>query len=565
MNTKVNPHPTSLFAKEHKFNSLVESLNSLGIGLSVIKKGMRIAWVNQAMIDIFGPPEKLYGRHCYKIYAHRKKICPNCPTVKALRTGKSGFSAIERGIDKNGQKQYHKLISTPIRNNGRVVEALELVQDVTKKVIVERQRSKFQNQLKTLNLKLANINKTLTLKTKYLTKASEEIKRLNINLKEEVQNKNDDLHTAIEELTTVYTVSQEVISTLDLQEVFSLIAKMVCSIINTRACVLRILDKDKKWMNIVSSHGVSSKYVDNTPLKIGEGLAGIIGKSGQPIVCPQVSKEESVKYSYYINKEGYQSALGVPIVFKDEALGSIMTYDKSVRNYTKSEVMLLSTFASQVAIAIKNAQLHEKVNLNYLDTINALALAVEARDPYTHGHSERVTAYAIEIARSLGLSKKQIKAIQFSGSLHDVGKIAISDTILRKPGPLTESERSIIQLHPLKGVNMLAPLKFLESGLPLIKHHHERFDGGGYPQGLKKTGIPIIARIFACADAFDAMTSDRPYRTSLTLKKAVEELKENAGSQFDPNVVKAFVSILKSKARRVGERRVTSSKFGPIK
>ncbi|MBL7092100.1 MAG: HD domain-containing protein, partial [Candidatus Omnitrophica bacterium] len=116
-----------------------------------------------------------------------------------------------------------------------------------------------------------------------------------------------------------------------------------------------------------------------------------------------------------------------------------------------------------------------------------------------------------------------------------------------KPGPLTEGERAIIQLHPIKGVEMLAPLKFLESGFPLIKHHHERLDGNGYPQGLKKTDIPIIARIFTCADAFDAMASDRPYRTKLPLKKAIEELEKNAGSQFDPYVVKRFVSLLKRK------------------
>lgn len=355
------------------------------------------------------------------------------------------------------------------------------------------------------------------------------------------------LSIATKELATVYTVSREIISTLDLQEVFSTIARIVCSIINTRACILRMLDKDRKQMVIVSSHGVSKKYIDSTPLKVGEGLSGIVAKTGKAIVCPQVSKEESVRHSYYINKEGYQSALGIPIIFKGEVLGSIVTCDELVRNYTKTEVMLLSTFASQVAVAIKNAQLHEKVHLNYLDTVNALALAVEARDPYTHGHSERVTAYAIEIARALGLPKSQIRVVRSCGKLHDVGKIAVPDAILSKPGPLTEGERAIIQLHPIKGVEMLAPLKFLESGFPLIKHHHERLDGNGYPQGLKKTDIPIIARIFTCADAFDAMASDRPYRTKLPLKKAIGELEENAGSQFDPYVVKRFVSLLKRK------------------
>ncbi len=502
----------SLLAKEHKFDSLVKSLNSLNVGLSVINKEMRIAWVNQVMIDIFGPSEKIYGQHCYEVYAHRKRICPNCPTVKALRTGKPGFSAIQRGIDKNNQVQYHKLISAPVINNGKIVEALEVVQDVTKEVIAKKQKKYFQRQLK-----------------------------------EQVRKKTSELDLAIKELSSVYAVSREIISTLDLQEVFLLVAKAVCLIIHTKACVLRMVDKANRQMPIVSSYGLSKEYVDNTPLKIGEGLSGIIAETGKPIICPQVSKKDSIKYSYYITGEGYSSALGVPIIFKDEVLGSILTYDETVRDYTKNEVMLLSTFASEIAIAIKNAQLYKKVRSNYLNTVSALALAVEARDPYTHGHSERVTAYAIEIARAEGLPKKQIQIIQRCGTLHDVGKIAVPDTILRKAGPLTKKERAIIQLHPAKGVDMLAPLEFLERGFPLIKHHHERFDGKGYPQGLKGKKIPTIARIFSCADAFDAMTSDRPYRSRLTFKQAIAELKKNAGSQFDPCLVKKFVLILERK------------------
>lgn len=539
--------PESLFAKKHKYDYLVKTMSNIGIGLSVINKEMRIVWANRPLTDVFGSLEKIAGKHCYQLYNHRKKICPNCPTKKVFRTGKSGFEATQLGFDTHSARKYFHLTTTPIRHNGSVAEVLEVCEDVTKEVMAERQKKQFQRQLKRKNLQLSSINKSLALKTRRLNKASKEVKGLNRSLREQIRNKNSELNIAIKELSTVYTVSREVISTLDLQEVFSFISKTVCSIINTKACILRMVDEEKKHMIIVASHGISAKYIDSTPLKIGEGLSGIIAKTGQPIVCPQVNKEESVKHSYYMNKEGYQSALGVPIIFNGETLGSIVTCDEAVRNYTKTEVMLLSTFASQIAVAIKNAQLHSKVHLDYLDTVSALALAVEARDPYTHGHSERVTAYAIELARAVSLPKSKIKVIQNCGRLHDVGKIAISDTILRKPGPLTENERAVIQLHPLKGVHMLAPLKFLELGFPLIQHHHERFDGTGYPQGLKKTDIPIIARIFACADAFDAMTSDRPYRSKMTIKEGIKELEKNAGSQFDPYLVKIFVPILRHK------------------
>ncbi len=377
--------------------------------------------------------------------------------------------------------------------------------------------------------------------------------KANEDLKRQLHKKNLELQTAIKELETVHTVSRNITSTLDLQEVFSRIVRIVCLIINTKACVLRMLDQQNKQMIVVASHGVSKKFIDNTPLKLGEGLSGIIAKTAQPIVCPQVSKEESIKYSYYVNKEGYQSAMGAPVIFNGEVLGSILTYDGSIRNYNKNEVILLSTFASQVAIAIKNAQLYEKVHLSYLNTVNALALAIEARDPYTHGHSERVTTYALEIAKVMGLRKTQISVIQRTGKLHDIGKIAVPDAILLKAGPLSDQERDVIQLHPLKGVDMLAPLNFLKPGLALIKNHHERFDGQGYPQKLQKNQIPMIARIFACADAFDAMTSDRPYRSRLSFDNAIHELDKNAGSQFDPYVVKRFVSLLKRKRVEVEE------------
>lgn len=376
------------------------------------------------------------------------------------------------------------------------------------------------------------------------------IQRLNKKLQQQITNKNLELDVAMKELNTIYAVSREIISTLDLQEVFSTVTKVVCSIMNTKGCVLRMLDRAKKQLPIVSSYGISKKYIDNTPLKLGEGLSGVIAATAKPIVCPQVSREESVKYSYYINKDGYQSAIGVPIIFKDDVLGTIVTYDGEMRNYNKTEVMLLSTFASQVAVAIKNGQLYNKVHANYFDTISALVLAVEARDPYTHGHSERVTKYAMDIAAAVGLSKKQIQIIQDCGKLHDVGKIAIPDSILRKPGALTKKEMLIVRMHPDKGVDMLAPLKFLELGFPLIKHHHERFDGSGYPQGLKERAIPIIARIFACADAYDAMTSDRPYRKKMNMTQAIQELKKNAGTQFDPYLIKRFILIMRKHSNK---------------
>jgi HD-GYP domain-containing protein (c-di-GMP phosphodiesterase class II) len=146
----------------------------------------------------------------------------------------------------------------------------------------------------------------------------------------------------------------------------------------------------------------------------------------------------------------------------------------------------------------------------------------------------------------MGLSESEIEILRYAGEVHDVGKIAISDLILSKPGKLTPAERATIEVHPIRGAEMLEPLQFLKAAIPLVRHHHERYDGRGYPDGLEKERIPVMARIMACADAFDAMTSDRPYRKSkMSIKDALLEIKKNMGTQFDPKVARVFIRIIK--------------------
>ncbi len=181
-------------------------------------------------------------------------------------------------------------------------------------------------------------------------------------------------------------------------------------------------------------------------------------------------------------------------------------------------------------------------------TVNSLAYAIEARDPYTRGHSERVTKYALRLAEFVGLDKKKTQLLRYCCRLHDVGKIGVPDKVLLKNGPLTFDERAQIELHPVYGAEILGDLKFISAGVPIILHHHERFDGKGYPYGLKKEKIPIEVRIITIADSFDAMTSDRPYRKALVLSAVIEEIKKCAGTQFDPMLTKAFLKIVASAA-----------------
>jgi HD-GYP domain-containing protein (c-di-GMP phosphodiesterase class II) len=177
----------------------------------------------------------------------------------------------------------------------------------------------------------------------------------------------------------------------------------------------------------------------------------------------------------------------------------------------------------------------------YLDTINAVVNTLEARDPYTRGHTERVTRIAKAIAERMGLSDEDRFVIEIGALLHDVGKIGVTDAILRKPGPLDSEEYGQIQEHPAKGRHILSNIAYLEKMIPCVLHHHERYDGSGYPEHLAGSDIPLPGRIISVADAFDAMTSDRPYRRAMPWHRAVAELRRGAGEQFDPKVVQAFL------------------------
>ncbi len=181
-----------------------------------------------------------------------------------------------------------------------------------------------------------------------------------------------------------------------------------------------------------------------------------------------------------------------------------------------------------------------------MSLLTSFSAALEARDPYLQGHSTRVTAFAEALARLLGWRRSELEALRLGGSLHDVGKIAVDAGILRKPGPLTEAELAHIRIHPVAGARLIDGVADLLPALPYVLHHHERWDGNGYPEGRAAETIPVEARLLGVADAFDAMTSHRPYRRALTVERALAEVKRCAGTQFDPELARAFVDAWES-------------------
>jgi len=383
---------------------------------------------------------------------------------------------------------------------------------------------------------------------KRLKEVTANIVRFKSILKDRYRRKINELITVKEELQGIFKVNRFLRSTSDPKKISFLITQLTSRLMHTDACILRLIGGDKKTLVVNSSYGISDAFIEKIPmLKVGESICGMAVETKKPLAVYDVDKDSRVKYAELIKQEGFKSMLSVPVIFQDEVLGVISTYSKKPRHFIAEEIEVLSIFASQVAIAIQESKHYENLHMNYFNTIRALVLAIEAKDPYMRGHTERVTEYAIAVARVLKMPPPELEILRYAGEVHDVGKISIPDSILGKPGRLTSAERAIIELHPVKGEELLEPLDFLKPVRPIVRHHHERYDGRGYPDRLKKKEIPLLSRILACADAFDAMTSDRPYRIrKLTLQEALDEIRNNSGTQFDPCIAHIFIRTIQS-------------------
>jgi HD-GYP domain-containing protein (c-di-GMP phosphodiesterase class II) len=248
----------------------------------------------------------------------------------------------------------------------------------------------------------------------------------------------------------------------------------------------------------------------------------------------------------YLAELGFKRLLLCPLTVEDEVIGTIECYrsdDRAFRKDDPNQVEVLTAFAGT---AYSRIQLAEKLEEHYTTTIEALTSALEARDPYTEAHTSRIKELAVGLAIAMQVPEEILKSVRLGSILHDVGKIGVSDTILLKDGPLTDDEWVIMRAHPEIGERMLSGIAFLSSALPVIRHHHERWDGEGYPDGLEAEEIPLAARIVAVCDAYDAMTSDRPYRNGMSHDAACEELIRCAGRQHDPMCSSLLIDVVSS-------------------
>jgi HD-GYP domain-containing protein (c-di-GMP phosphodiesterase class II) len=258
-------------------------------------------------------------------------------------------------------------------------------------------------------------------------------------------------------------------------------------------------------------------------------------------------------------REVVQTAACLPLKVDGQIVGGLDVCFKSAHSFAEDELNILSILAQQAAVAIYKAQLLDQVHYSYLSTIHALAAAVEAKDPYTRGHSERVRRLAVATGQEMGLDERQLQLLNLAALFHDIGKIGVPESILSKPTPPTPEEMDVLRQHPVWAEPILRHIPDMPELVTIVRHHHERYDGQGYPDGVSSRDHPLSAIIFV-ADAYDAMTSERPYRKALSHHAALEEIRRHAGTQFVPQVVEAFVRVMaqQSKVLSLEDYRVRS-------
>jgi putative nucleotidyltransferase with HDIG domain len=341
------------------------------------------------------------------------------------------------------------------------------------------------------------------------------------------------------ELATLYEMSRSLGSTLEMTELLNSVLSSVLRIFDLDLGYIILRDRENGTLTLRAIRGVEASPTDGA---VRSSMSEWVIREGRPLIF---NPDASAKDDHVDSVTGARAVLCVPLISAEGSIGSI-TIGSSLPEYRFSgdDVRLLSTIANHVTIAVGNIELFSSLQEAYLATVRSLAAAIDAKDAYTRGHSDRVAQFATMIAERMNLSHDQRIALEMAAYLHDIGKIGVREEILLKPGRLDDGEMVEMRHHPLIGANILRPVAFPWAITPVIRHHHEAFDGSGYPAGLKGDEIPLLARILTIADSYEAMTADRPYRVGRTPREAVEEMRACAGTHFDPAVVEVFSQIV---------------------
>lgn len=346
-------------------------------------------------------------------------------------------------------------------------------------------------------------------------------------------------------------------STLDLTKLLELFMNLAKEVLEAEASSIFRIDEDTRELYFEVAIGERGEKAKVIRVPWGKGIVGAAAERGETVYVPDVSRDE--RWFPGVDRgSGFttRSIIAVPLTVRGKVIGVAEVLNKrGGRNFTEDDRDLFEAIAREAAVAIENARLYQDLEELLTGAIRSVVQLIDAKDDYTAGHSARVTQYSLLITDEIGYPEEDRKRLRLAALLHDVGKIGMPDDILKKPGALTPEEFAVVKEHPGRGADAMMPIKQMAAMIPAIRHHHERLDGKGYPDGLGGAKVPRDAQIICVADAYDAMTSDRPYRKGLSQEVAFERLRKDSNTQFAPELVEALIRALgKQEARREAAR-----------
>ncbi|MFQ5574386.1 MAG: GAF domain-containing protein, partial [Terriglobia bacterium] len=348
------------------------------------------------------------------------------------------------------------------------------------------------------------------------------------------------------EVALINEASRVISSSLNIDQIYSALVSELEKMIHFDRVSISLLDETGEN---VEAFAITNKgeIVERRVAKPTEVCcASWVSEHKTSLLRPDIREEPHFQDDKIIIEEGIRTCFSLPLMVKDRVLGTFCLYNKKKDAYDDHDLTILKPIAEQLAIAIENAKLYDDLRMSLVRSVESLAKAVDAKDSYTAGHSDKVTQYALALAREFGFNSEALKGIEIAAKLHDIGKIGVSENLLQKKAPLTGREREMMRRHPLIGTSILTPLNFSQEILDWIQYHHEQPDGGGYPNAVSSPRLPLGASILKVADAFEAMTSDRPYRKALGVSEALLELTRYSNTQFDARVVASFARLVKN-------------------
>ncbi len=383
-------------------------------------------------------------------------------------------------------------------------------------------------------------------------KAEEELHKAHDRLEVKVEERTADLKRALEQVQALRNIDMAITGSLDLRVTFKAILDEVTSLLNVDGAAILRVNPNTATLHYEAWRGFNAADPKSISLHWGEEFAGRVAKDRKTVHIADLNeKEKNQVQRPLMDKEGFRSYYAVPLIAKGYVQGVLEIFHRQPLNEGDKWLDFLETLAGQASIAIDSAELFNKMERSHVEllqaydaTIEGWAFALDLKDEETEEHSRRVTDITMEIARKMNIKEEELPHVKRGALLHDIGKMGVPDSILLKNGKLDDEQWAVMKKHPVYAYEMLAPIDYLRPALDIPYCHHEKWDGSGYPRGLKGKQIPPSARIFAVVDVYDALTSDRPYRKAWSEADTLKLIREENGSHFDPEIVEIFLEVL---------------------